>query len=163
MPVKYQCPKCHRRFTEWGAEKVGFKCPHDAWCPKDAAGEIELVRGGLIDEKPVKKPAVKRAPKKLTAVEEVDFDAADEVLVPDIDEVEEVEEAVVEADFVAPEEDESPVKFAAGEDIALLEDEDEGEEVDLDVPVDLAFGDTPSHLGDEAIEDLGEAPSEWSE
>lgn len=34
MPVKYECPKCGRRFTEWGAEKVGFKCPKISGVPK---------------------------------------------------------------------------------------------------------------------------------
>ncbi len=27
MSVKYQCPKCEARYIEWGAEKLGFKCP----------------------------------------------------------------------------------------------------------------------------------------
>jgi len=163
MPVKYHCPKCHRRFAEWGAEKVGYKCPHDTWCPKDATGEIALVRGGLVEDKPAKRPAAKRPAKKVAVVEELDFDQGDEVLIPDVEEVEEVEEAAGETDFVVPEEEDATVKFAGADDIVLLEDEDDGEEVDLDVPVDLAFGETPAHLGDEPIEDLGEAPNEWQE
>ena len=163
MPVKYHCPKCHRRFAEWGAEKVGYKCPHDNWCPKDATGEIALVRGGIVDEKPLKRPAAKRPTKKTSLVEELDFDQGDEVLVPDVEEVEEVEDAVAESEFVVSDEEETAVKFTGGDDIVLLEDEDDSEDVDLDVPVDLAFGDTPGHMGDEAMEDLGEAPNEWSE
>ena len=27
MPLKYYCPKCEKRFVDWGAEKLGFKCP----------------------------------------------------------------------------------------------------------------------------------------
>jgi len=27
MTVKYRCPKCERKFIDWGAEKLGFKCP----------------------------------------------------------------------------------------------------------------------------------------
>jgi predicted nucleic acid-binding Zn-ribbon protein len=27
MTVKYRCPKCERKFVDWGAEKLGFKCP----------------------------------------------------------------------------------------------------------------------------------------
>lgn len=27
MPLKYYCPKCEKRFIDWGAEKLGFKCP----------------------------------------------------------------------------------------------------------------------------------------
>lgn len=29
MAVKYYCPKCGRRFVDWGAEKLGFKCPSE--------------------------------------------------------------------------------------------------------------------------------------
>lgn len=27
MPLKYYCPKCEKRFIDWGAEKLNFKCP----------------------------------------------------------------------------------------------------------------------------------------
>lgn len=27
MPLKYYCPKCNKRFVDWGAEKLNFKCP----------------------------------------------------------------------------------------------------------------------------------------
>jgi predicted nucleic acid-binding Zn-ribbon protein len=27
MVVKYQCPACSKRFVEWGAQKIDFKCP----------------------------------------------------------------------------------------------------------------------------------------
>ena len=27
MAVKYHCRKCGKRFIDWGAEKLGFKCP----------------------------------------------------------------------------------------------------------------------------------------
>lgn len=55
MPIKYECPKCGRRFAEWGAEKLGFKCPMDDNCPGDqqspeTAEEVELVRLGSQDE-----------------------------------------------------------------------------------------------------------------
>lgn len=29
MAVKYYCPKCGRRFVDWGAEKLGYKCPSE--------------------------------------------------------------------------------------------------------------------------------------
>lgn len=167
MPVKYHCPKCHRRFTEWGAQKVGFKCPHDEWCPKDALGEIELIRGGVIEEKPAKKTVVKRPPKKVTTPENVEFDTGEEVLVPDVEEVEEVEETSSDSDFTSSDDEESPVKFSSEDNVNLLEDEGDGEsddeDEDLDAPVDLAFGETPQHLNDDGIEELRETQHDWTE
>lgn len=61
MGVKYECPKCGRRFAEWGAERLGFKCPHDEHCPADAPDDLELVRAGSQDEKTPKKPPLRRA------------------------------------------------------------------------------------------------------
>lgn len=161
MPVKYHCPKCHRRFTEWGAERTGFKCPHDQWCPKDAAGTIELVRGGALDDKPAKRPTLKRPIKKAVVADEVDFDVAEEVLVPDVEEVDDVmDEAVLPEEFVhADEEEVSPVNLPAGDALGIIEDE---EEADLDVPEDLAFGETPPQLAEEVIDDLGETTDDWT-
>ena len=34
MAIKYYCPKCRRRFVEWGAKKSKFKCTND-----ECAGE----------------------------------------------------------------------------------------------------------------------------
>jgi hypothetical protein len=82
MPVKYQCPKCRRRFAEWGAEKLGFKCPQDELCPSGAGDEsIELVRMGSSDEKTSRKPAVRRLSRRavpgVPAAEEGEDEFAD--------------------------------------------------------------------------------------
>ncbi|MCC6144552.1 MAG: hypothetical protein IT368_12165 [Candidatus Hydrogenedentes bacterium] len=69
MAVKYHCPKCGRRFAEWGAEKLGFQCPHDDLCPHDAEGEaIELVKQGSQDDGGKSKPSLKRKAKAKRAV-----------------------------------------------------------------------------------------------
>ena len=77
MPAKYECPVCGRRFTEWGAEKVGFGCPGDEWCPKERPDKIELVRVGASEDRPKKKPSLKRqrripTPKKVAPPVEED-------------------------------------------------------------------------------------------
>ena len=99
MPVKYECPKCGRRFTEWGAEKVGFKCPKDQWCSKDHPDDIELVRVGSSDEGLSRRPTLKRTPRKIAQpkapVMELD---EDEALVPDVDEIEADDEFEEEED-----------------------------------------------------------------
>ena len=69
MPVKYQCPKCNRRFADWGAEKLSYQCPHDDHCPPDVADEtIELVRvGGPIEDPAPSGPTLKRRSRKAAA------------------------------------------------------------------------------------------------
>lgn len=115
MPVKYSCPKCGRRFAEWGAEKSGFKCPGDEWCPADRPDVIELVRVGMKDDaKPAKKPTLKRPVKRVVAtpssmnedellvpdIEEIEADT--EIEDEDVDEVEDEEDDVIEVVAVAP-------------------------------------------------------------
>jgi len=61
MPIiKYQCPKCGRKFTEWGAEKVGLRCPNDEWSSKEKPCTEELVRVGSPDATPLEKPTLHR-------------------------------------------------------------------------------------------------------
>jgi len=57
MPVKYQCPKCDRRFVEWGAQKLNFKCPS---CPN-----VELVKMGGAEGQLVQPPRLKRRPPRI--------------------------------------------------------------------------------------------------
>ncbi len=54
MALKYQCPKCEKRYIDWGAEKLGFMCP-------DCEGE-KLVQLGLDTA-----PAAKKKKKKSAA------------------------------------------------------------------------------------------------
>jgi DNA-directed RNA polymerase subunit RPC12/RpoP len=58
MSVKYQCPKCGKRFVDWGAEKLGYKCPN---CPEE-----ELVRLGPVDGQAVPHPKLKRRPARIS-------------------------------------------------------------------------------------------------
>ena len=60
MSIKYQCPKCGKRFIEWGAEKVDFKCT-------ECEGQ-ELLRVGRPESdkksKAAKAPSLRRGKKK---------------------------------------------------------------------------------------------------
>jgi len=56
MPVKYQCPNCDKRFVDWGAAKLGFKCPN--------CKDTDLVRLGVSDDKAAQRPTLKRHKKK---------------------------------------------------------------------------------------------------
>ncbi|MCC6696296.1 MAG: C2HC-type zinc finger protein [Candidatus Hydrogenedentes bacterium] len=151
MAVKYMCPKCGRRFAEWGAEKHGFKCPGDEWCPKDRPDDIELVRVGMQEDKPAKKPTLKR-PVKRSVVAAAAMDE-DEILVPDIEDVEAHDEVEAEEfDEVEGEEEEefvaAPDEDVVGEPaVAVVVDE---EIVDEDE--DLVEGDGEIVV-DETLED----------
>lgn len=58
MAVKYICAKCERKFIDWGAKKLNFKCPD--------CEESELTAIGFDASAKTKKkrPALKRVPKK---------------------------------------------------------------------------------------------------
>ena len=80
MPVKYHCPGCSKRFVDWGAEKLGYKCPD--------CGDVELIRVGQAgDAKPAKRPSLKRARKKKPPppVEALSFEEEDSEPGKDID------------------------------------------------------------------------------
>jgi len=112
MPVKYQCPKCGRRFAEWGAEKFGFTCPADDQCPEGAADEqIELVRVGT-DDTTAKKQVLKRFPKRsLASVDALGSPTTDDEDVtefgddPDVQVSADVEDAELEDDVVEGDEE----------------------------------------------------------
>ena len=57
MSVKYHCPKCERRFVDWGAEKLKYKCPD---CESE---ELVLVTHGESTTTSAK-PSLKRRTKK---------------------------------------------------------------------------------------------------
>jgi len=73
MAVKYHCPKCEKRFIDWGAEKLGFKCPD---CDEEKLIEVSH-SAALVKARAKKKPARKKKKKKTVvtrrpvAVEEV--------------------------------------------------------------------------------------------
>lgn len=128
MPAKYECPRCEKRFVEWGAEKLNFKCP-------TCTGE-QLVRVGSSDDRPVKRPTLRKRAAKVARVRD------EEVVVP-------VPDAVEDEEFVE-EEVEAEVLIGAGTAIGVKSDDDFDEEIvgddedaelidDEAVPQDLEF------------------------
>ncbi len=146
MAVKYHCKKCGKRFVDWGAEKLGFKCPDD--------GE-ELVRAGLADDKAAKRPALKRRAKK--AVPSIPLED-EELLMEDAEAIEtdEVEEEEEEESILLGE---GPIS-AADDEVFPLEEEvvpgvDE-EDAELEVGEE-SFDEAP--LADEGVEEI----EDWKE
>ncbi|MDQ1257657.1 MAG: hypothetical protein QG656_2263 [Candidatus Hydrogenedentes bacterium] len=68
MAIKYTCAKCGKRFVDWGAEKLGFRCPD--------CEDSELVRVGGGADRPARKPSLRRHMK--AAVKPVRRDEEDE-------------------------------------------------------------------------------------
>ncbi len=112
MAIKLECPRCGRKFTEWGAKRLSFKCSHDANCPKEVADEvIELIRLGGSDDKHTKRASLKRTPaKRKAAIPKHSED--DEAIAPDVEEMVEDDETgddgdkLDNLDVVVDEEDE---------------------------------------------------------
>lgn len=74
MPLKYYCPKCDKRFVDWGAEKLGFKCPD---CANEALFKVGTGPNGDADGAPsLSKSAAKRKakPRPKTSSESAEFD-----------------------------------------------------------------------------------------
>lgn len=60
MAAKYTCSQCERKFIDWGAEKLGYKCPD---CDDSELKPIVFEPAA----KAKKKPSLKRAaPKKVS-------------------------------------------------------------------------------------------------
>jgi len=142
MTVKYQCPVCGRKFTEWGAEKAGYKCPRDQWSPKDHAQDVELVPIAQLEVKATtRKPTLKRSPKRtpVTPVAhtepETEQDKTSEA---------EEEEEYDEEENAEEAENEVNGQTAENSDDVSADDEDlaDDEEPELDVEEDLGFGKT---------------------
>ncbi len=60
MASRYICRQCERKFIDWGAEKLGFKCPD---CDDMELTPIEFEPAAKAKAKK-KKPALKRGAKK---------------------------------------------------------------------------------------------------
>lgn len=122
VAVKYYCPLCGRRFVEWGAEKMEFKCPTDV-CK---GGTLIPVGSSAdeLDDKPELKRTKKRkaaaAPTPPPALDIVEIDSAF-IESDDVDDDEEEDEIEEEPDapVVVPTEDDS-----GDDDGALLDDAD---------------------------------------
>lgn len=143
MPVKYQCPKCERRYVEWGAQKFNFKCPH---CVSE-----ELVRLGAIEQSSSRSSSLKRRPRKVAA-QPIPTEEAELSELEPVEPAEDVDEEEVE------EEPEVVVGVGAAVEVVAEEDVPEGElapeaiggtEEDIDLVGDIEEG------GDEELaEDL---------
>lgn len=151
--MKYHCAKCGRRFVDWGAEKLGFKCP-------DCEDE-ELVRAGGAEERPTKRPSLKRGLKRAAPVAPVEPDETEPYdteapAAPDDEEelVGESEEEEEEEAFVAPDEEESGT-FVRSPAELITPDPDE-DEVEIDMPEELSFGEVAPSLSEEVYDEPDE-------
>lgn len=128
MPVKYECPRCEKRFVEWGAQKLKFKCP-------TCDGE-ELIRVGSGEDRPVKKPTLRKRAKAPAKGKGEEVIAA----VPDAGDDEEYVEEEVEAEVLIGAGTEVLVKGDDDfDDDAVVDDEDAEIVDDEEVPQDLEF------------------------
>ncbi len=153
MAVKYHCRKCGKRFIDWGAEKLGFKCPE---CENE-----ELVRIGASDDKVVRKPSLKRRARRAVPTLHA---TEDDVLVPDIEEIEaedvEVEEEG-EAAFVGADDETAHADLDVEEGLPT-EDIAEGDETAvLAEGDDLAFENT-TPISDDMLDEPIAETDEWT-
>ena len=140
MAVKYYCPKCGRRFVDWGAEKLAYKCPGDA-----CEGEALILPGSESAETTDAAHKAKRVKKRkaiLPAVSsDIDIPELEEGFAEDmeLDMEEEVDEEAEEDLVPIIVEDEEPV-----DEVVVVEDVEEVDE-------DAGFADAES-LDEEPIE-----------
>jgi hypothetical protein len=147
MTVKYSCPKCNRRFADWGAQKMGFKCPHDENCPPGTEDEeITLLRVGapVEDADAPQKPTLKRKKAKpIKVVQESELLSDSE----DLEVVDELDTEDIEDDTEDEDEEEEVVvgaKKTVSTDSSPEDDdltEEDGDDVDFDGDVDDASDD----------------------
>ena len=131
MAVKYECPKCGRRFIDWGAEKLGYKCPG---CSGVGVAEIvKLIRIGSDEEAALPSATLRRRATKAAVVAAVPVPELEEPLDEEVDDEEVVEEEEAE-----------PVVIGAAAHVVVddeVVDEDADEDAsDEEAPVDLDFG-----------------------
>ncbi|MCC6797208.1 MAG: hypothetical protein IT366_18975 [Candidatus Hydrogenedentes bacterium] len=163
MAIKYVCPKCNRRFTQWGAEKFGFKCPDDEWRPKDHPEDVELVRLGPSDDRPSRRPALKKGARKLAVSLPAGY--GDETAVSEVDDLEtaaefqggggDFEDAEVEDDEAADEEVAAEAVIEPTGDEEIPADAELGEEIDIEGE-EGESGDEESTEGETVEEDWQE-------
>lgn len=162
MAVKYECPKCNRRFTEWGAEKFGFKCPSDEWCPADHPKDIDLVRVGAAETKSSKRPSLKRTPRRTSMPVPVplDIEEEEEMMTESFEPSDDDAETEVMAGIPAEPVDAEPF----GADAEVIEIEDPGEDaIDLDMPEDDIFGEAGAPPAGDIPADAEEPGEEWKD
>jgi predicted nucleic acid-binding Zn-ribbon protein len=94
MAIKFRCPKCGRKYIDWGAEKLAFQCPE---CKE------ELLEIGLEDTE-AKAPSLKSSKAKVKAPVTAADDGEAVVSLGD-DEVADTDDVVDEDEVVVDEED----------------------------------------------------------
>ena len=136
MAVKYFCPNCERRFVEWGAQKLDFKCP------TEGCEQKTLLLLGSADLDGEDKPKAKR-PKKAKSIvpltnpeddiSELDggFIDEDSDLDEEEEELEEEEEEVLATPVVAVVDDDDTDDVSVDDDEAA-DDDTFVEALDLD-------------------------------
>ena len=147
MAVKFHCKKCGKRFVEWGAQKLGFKCP-------DCADE-ELVRVGMSDDKVLRKPSLKRRPRRTQALGVAD----DEGMGVDIEDMENEENEEEETVFLAPDDETVAVGFDL--DGVIPEAIVGADDAELDLSDD--FGEVAAPLADDTLEEPLDETEPWHE
>ncbi|HNY86575.1 MAG TPA: hypothetical protein P5141_02220 [Candidatus Hydrogenedentes bacterium] len=140
MPIKYYCPKCHRRFLEWGAEKLSHTCPN----PECGSESLVLMESTTLEapEKPkLKKVKRKKTPPVIPLGD--DFDV-DEAMVDMPLEDEDFEDVEVEEEELETEEVEETEE--------VLEETADDFEEEAEATDDLEADDTEEEIADD---DLG--------
>ena len=150
MAVKYHCRKCGKRFVDWGAEKLGFKCPE---CEDE-----ELVRAGSPEDRLAKRPSLKRRVRKAAPALALD----EEGYMGDADE--DTEEIMDDEDrlLLAGDSDEGSGREPSFDlDGAGVGEVDELEDTDLDLGEDIAFDDEAAPIGEDGLDDAVPEADEW--
>lgn len=66
MPtIKYFCPKCGKKFVEWGAQKFNFMCP--------TCHDVQLERIGISGDQIVSTPKARRKPRPIEDEGDIEF------------------------------------------------------------------------------------------
>lgn len=147
---KYHCRKCGRRFIDWGAEKLNFKCP-------DCDGE-ELVRvGGVIDGS-AKRPSLRRKVRRPVVPVPL---GEEDVLMGDMEDLDVEQPEEEDTFYVAEEEEKTVPELDTEEEIAPAGIEDIAE-TDLVETDDLVFGEEDAPAGAEEIEETPEEETDWT-
>ena len=60
MAVKFQCPKCGKKYIDWGADKLGFQCPDCKEELLEIGMEVESTANSKPSLKRKKSPATKK-------------------------------------------------------------------------------------------------------
>lgn len=148
MTRKYQCVKCGKRYVDWGAEKLGYRCT----CSEDA----ELVPVGSTGAA-TRKPSLKRNLRSPVAArvpveesEEFGLNVADE----------EEGESTEEDEEIATEDGAASDYKETDADEDEEEDEDEDEADEEDATESLSLGEMSSGG---SLEELKNMSDNWEE